>query len=106
MPTWSHESTLDYLSLSTDPIKIDELLAFTRLNRFLLCFASKSPQHLATTSAGAVSSFLGTTRDTFEDQVVTHLEYESYPEMALECMKTICVQVRETRLSMSSTNCE
>jgi molybdopterin synthase catalytic subunit len=45
-------------------------------------------------SAGAVSSFLGTTRDNFEGKVVTHLEYEAYPDMALKCMLEICDKVR------------
>lgn len=44
-------------------------------------------------STGAVSSFLGTTRDSFEGRTVTHLEYECYPEMALEVMRNICKEV-------------
>ena len=44
-------------------------------------------------SAGAVSSFFGTTRDTFEGKDVTHLEYEAYPEMALASMLDICARV-------------
>ena len=46
-------------------------------------------------SAGAISSFLGTTRDNFEDKVVTYLEYESYPDMALDYMLEICTKARE-----------
>ena len=37
--------------------------------------------------------FMGTTRDVFEDKVVTHLSYESYPEMAIESMKDIVAKV-------------
>lgn len=44
--------------------------------------------------AGAISTFFGTTRDTFEDKIVTYLEYEAYPEMALESMLDICNQIR------------
>ncbi len=44
-------------------------------------------------SAGAVSTFFGTTRDTFEGKEVTHLEYEAYPEMALASMLDICAKV-------------
>ncbi len=44
--------------------------------------------------AGAISSFFGTTRDTFENKVVTHLEYEAYPEMAQQCMLDICDKIR------------
>jgi molybdopterin synthase catalytic subunit len=43
---------------------------------------------------GAVSSFFGTTRDTFEGKIVTHLEYEAYPDMALLCMFEICDKIR------------
>jgi molybdopterin synthase catalytic subunit len=43
--------------------------------------------------AGAVSTFMGTTRDNFEDKEVTYLEYEAYPEMALESMLSICNEV-------------
>lgn len=46
-------------------------------------------------SAGAVSTFIGTTRDSFEGKDVTHLEYESYPEMAIDVLKTICQNVRK-----------
>lgn len=47
------------------------------------------------TRAGAVSSFFGTTRDTFEGKEVTHLEYEAYPDMALSSMLEICAKVHE-----------
>lgn len=43
--------------------------------------------------AGAVSTFFGTTRDTFEGKIVTHLEYEAYPDMALSSMLEICAKV-------------
>lgn len=46
--------------------------------------------------AGAVSTFMGTTRDNFEDKEVTYLEYEAYPEMALESMLSICKEVRHS----------
>eukprot|EP01041_Mallomonas_annulata_P010448 gene10448-21801_t len=44
--------------------------------------------------SGAVSSFLGTTRDFFEGRRVTELRYEAYNEMALEQMKLICENLR------------
>ena len=44
--------------------------------------------------AGAISSFFGTTRDTFEEKIVTYLEYEAYPTMALDCMLEICCKIR------------
>lgn len=57
-------------------------------------------------SAGAISTFLGTTRDNFEgficsslnliflDKQVISLEYEAYPEMAVLEMRKICQKVR------------
>ena len=39
--------------------------------------------------SGAITSFVGTTRDNFDGKKVTKLEYEAYPEMALEEMKKI-----------------
>lgn len=43
--------------------------------------------------AGAVATFLGTTRDIFESKRVSHLEYEAYESMAVDNMKEICSQV-------------
>ena len=45
--------------------------------------------------AGAVASFFGTTRDTFEGKEVVSLEYEAYPQMALSCMSDICSRARK-----------
>ena len=38
---------------------------------------------------GAVVTFLGTTRDTFEGKKVVHLEYEAYETMALQKLTEI-----------------
>lgn len=67
----------EWCLLSHDILPIDALLQFVR-----------------TPSAGAISSFLGTTRDTFEDKTVTHLEYEAYHEMALSTLEALCNQIR------------
>ncbi|XP_028168702.1 molybdopterin synthase catalytic subunit [Ostrinia furnacalis] len=45
-------------------------------------------------SCGAVSMFVGTTRDNFEGKKVLRLEYEAYEPMALKAMKSICDEVR------------
>ncbi|XP_072929688.1 molybdopterin synthase catalytic subunit [Epargyreus clarus] len=45
-------------------------------------------------SCGAVSIFVGTTRDNFEGKKVVRLEYEAYESMALKAMKAICEEVR------------
>lgn len=68
------------------------------------------PSHLVNIvrdpSAGAIATFLGTTRDNFEsltinfispsnpaDKKVISLEYEAYPEMAILEMGKICEKV-------------
>lgn len=46
-------------------------------------------------SCGAVSVFIGTTRDNFENKKVTKLEYEAYKPMALKSLNAVCAMVRE-----------
>ncbi|XP_043495730.1 molybdopterin synthase catalytic subunit [Polistes fuscatus] len=43
---------------------------------------------------GAISSFVGTTRDNFENKKVIKLEYEAYEPMALKEMNNICDKIR------------
>ena len=49
---------------------------------------------VADPGAGAVASFLGVTRDTFEGRRVRRLEYEGYAPMAEREMLRICEQAR------------
>lgn len=44
---------------------------------------------------GAVSVFVGTTRDNFEDKVVTRLEYEAYESMGLKALGKTCLDLRK-----------
>ncbi|XP_063279974.1 molybdopterin synthase catalytic subunit isoform X6 [Prinia subflava] len=44
---------------------------------------------------GAVSLFIGTTRNNFEGKKVIHLEYEAYTSMAETEIKKICRNVRQ-----------
>jgi len=46
-------------------------------------------------SAGAVASFLGTTRDDFDGKRVVSLEYEAYEEMAVAGLKELVGKIRE-----------
>lgn len=46
-------------------------------------------------NCGAVSLFVGTTRDNFEGKTVITLEYEAYESMALKCLEAICREMRE-----------
>jgi molybdopterin synthase catalytic subunit len=45
--------------------------------------------------AGAIATFLGTTRDHNAGRLVTRLEYEAYPEMAVREMRRIGQQALE-----------
>lgn len=45
-------------------------------------------------SAGALSSFLGVTRDSFQGKRVLRLEYESYDAMAIKQMHGLCAGIR------------
>ncbi|XP_055633906.1 molybdopterin synthase catalytic subunit 2 [Toxorhynchites rutilus septentrionalis] len=45
-------------------------------------------------SCGAISLFVGTTRDNFEGKTVVLLQYEAYEGMALKSMKGICDELR------------
>ncbi|XP_021926052.1 molybdopterin synthase catalytic subunit isoform X2 [Zootermopsis nevadensis] len=45
-------------------------------------------------SCGAISLFVGTTRDNFENKQVVHLEYEAYVPMAEKAMKKVCEDIR------------
>uniref|UniRef100_T1I7L9 Molybdopterin synthase catalytic subunit n=2 Tax=Rhodnius prolixus TaxID=13249 RepID=T1I7L9_RHOPR len=43
---------------------------------------------------GAISVFLGTTRNTFQDLEVITLFYEAYESMAMKAIEAICTQIR------------
>ncbi|KAL7692449.1 putative molybdopterin biosynthesis MoaE [Plasmopara halstedii] len=45
--------------------------------------------------AGAISTFLGTTRDNFQGKKVVRLEYEGYTPMAVTELRKICTTLRE-----------
>ena len=75
---WTDATTGDVCALVETPIAIETSINFVR-----------SP------CAGAVSTFLGTTRDVFEGKRVTSLTYESYVEMAIESLKELCCKIRK-----------
>ena len=52
-------------------------------------------ENVKSEKCGAVASFIGTTRDNFEDKTVESLSYSAYLEMALKCMNDICKNMRE-----------
>jgi hypothetical protein len=56
---------------------------------------NKITKEVSSTKAGAVATFLGTTRDHHNGKTVLRLEYESYIPMAEKEMKKICKAIRE-----------
>uniref|UniRef100_A0A1A9W2Q8 Molybdopterin synthase catalytic subunit n=1 Tax=Glossina brevipalpis TaxID=37001 RepID=A0A1A9W2Q8_9MUSC len=49
---------------------------------------------LGANSCGAISIFIGTTRDNFEEKRVVSLEYEAYEPMAIKELGNICDEIR------------
>ena len=70
-------SSDDHVSLTKDEI---DIAALTKL--------------CGDDTAGAISSFLGVTRNTFNDKIVLHLEYEAYESMALDALQDLCHKAR------------
>ncbi|XP_031769261.1 molybdopterin synthase catalytic subunit isoform X1 [Galleria mellonella] len=68
---------MDHLKLTVDALSIDAISDL-----------------VVDESCGAVSIFVGTTRDNFDGKKVVRLEYEAYESMALKAMKAICTDVR------------
>ncbi|XP_066262490.1 molybdopterin synthase catalytic subunit [Euwallacea similis] len=50
---------------------------------------------VTSTSCGAISVFIGTTRDKFEGKTVVNLEYEAYESMGIKAMERICTEIRK-----------
>ncbi|KOB68192.1 Molybdopterin synthase catalytic subunit, partial [Operophtera brumata] len=69
---------MDHLKLTVDKLLVDEISDL-----------------VSDDSCGAISMFVGTTRDNFEGKKVLRLEYEAYEPMALKAMKSICDEIRE-----------
>lgn len=57
---------------------------------------SKYVNYVSAPQAGAIATFSGTTRDTFEGKQVVELRYEAYVPMAIKCMKSICSSARSS----------
>lgn len=68
---------MNLLKLTTDKLEVG---ALTELATSAKC--------------GAISIFVGTTRDNFENKIVTRLEYEAYETMALKSLEKICGELR------------
>ncbi|XP_057338394.1 molybdopterin synthase catalytic subunit [Microplitis mediator] len=71
------EEQKNIVKLQKDKLQVDEIVS---------CVISPS--------CGAISTFIGTTRDNFESKKVIKLAYEAYEPMALKEMKNICEKIR------------
>jgi len=69
---------MDHVKITRDELSVDEA------RKLVIC-----------PSAGAVSMFIGTTRDNFENKTVVRLEYEAYESMAVKEINKICKSVRD-----------
>lgn len=57
---------------------------------------SKCISFVHSPQCGAIATFAGTTRDTFDGKTVLELRYEAYVPMAIRCIKSICSSARST----------
>ncbi|ELU01559.1 hypothetical protein CAPTEDRAFT_175568 [Capitella teleta] len=69
---------MEHVQLTFDPLDVNEVT-----------------RHVTSASCGAISLFIGTTRDNFEGQQVVRLEYEAYDSMAEKEMQKICHEMRD-----------
>ncbi|KAJ7960502.1 Molybdopterin synthase catalytic subunit [Quillaja saponaria] len=52
--------------------------------------------YVSAPQAGAIATFSGTTRDTFDGKTVLELRYEAYVPMAIKCIKSVCASARSS----------
>ncbi|MBA0548593.1 hypothetical protein Golob_019683 [Gossypium lobatum] len=57
---------------------------------------AKYINYVSAPQAGAIATFSGTTRDTFEGKTVVELRYEAYVPMAIRNLKSICCSARSS----------
>lgn len=69
---------MNYLKLTQEKLEVDQITELVT-----------SPD------CGAISIFVGTTRDNFDGKNVIELEYEAYEPMALKVMEALCNEIRQ-----------
>ncbi|XP_004513962.1 molybdopterin synthase catalytic subunit [Cicer arietinum] len=57
---------------------------------------AKYMKFVSAPQAGAIATFSGTTRDTFDGKTVLELIYEAYIPMAIRCINSVCLSARES----------
>ncbi|XP_071717188.1 molybdopterin synthase catalytic subunit-like [Rutidosis leptorrhynchoides] len=55
---------------------------------------NKYTNYVHSPQCGAIATFYGNTRDTFDGKTVVELRYEAYVPMAIRCLNTICSKAR------------
>nr|GEW21335.1 molybdopterin synthase catalytic subunit [Tanacetum cinerariifolium] len=55
---------------------------------------NKYTNYVHSPQCGAIATFFGNTRDTFDGKTVVELRYEAYVPMAIRCLNTICSSAR------------
>ncbi|CAH0551808.1 unnamed protein product [Brassicogethes aeneus] len=89
----------DYCEVNSNLILItgDEIAVIPPLSAFSneKLSVEKISDLVAANSCGAISIFVGTTRDNFEGKKVLTLEYEAYESMGLKSMNKICEEIRD-----------
>ncbi|PHU14436.1 Molybdopterin synthase catalytic subunit [Capsicum chinense] len=50
--------------------------------------------YVSSPKCGAIATFAGTTRDSFDGKEVLELRYEAYIPMAIRCLKSLCTSAR------------
>ncbi|KAH0551307.1 hypothetical protein KQX54_001452 [Cotesia glomerata] len=71
------EEPKNIIKLQKDKLEVDEIV-----------------KSVISPSCGAISTFIGTTRDNFESKKVVKLTYEAYEPMAVKEMTNICEKIR------------
>lgn len=66
------------------------------LENLKLIDVAKYMNFVSAPQAGAIATFSGTTRDTFDGKTVLELIYEAYIPMAIRCIKSVCSSARES----------
>ncbi|XP_042507582.1 molybdopterin synthase catalytic subunit [Macadamia integrifolia] len=66
------------------------------LEEFIPIDLAKYINFVHSPKSGAIATFSGTTRDTFEGKAVVELRYEAYVPMAIRCIKSICLSARSS----------
>lgn len=84
-------SSNDVVTLPTDVISSNDTVTLTTD----VISVEKAAKLVQSSTIGATSIFIGTTRDNFEGKKVVRLEYEAYESQALAEMKKICTLIRE-----------